>query len=523
MQKLKKELELAIRSRFPLICIISSEEERIMDNVRKLCEERNETLYLWDHADNFQYVTGRIINFSTGKDPLSALEEIDKVTEKAIFFLRDFHQCWHNQPRVIRKLRNLAQRIKYTVKTVVISMPVNRIPEELKDEVVILDVPHPDYFELLDIMKQLLKAPNTRSDVKGFTANRIIRSALGLTSNQAQRVFSKAIVSEGLLDERDIKLITDEKKEIIRESGALEYYSPRETISDVGGLDVMKKWLSMRESAFSDKAEKYGLPTPKGIALVGVPGTGKSLTAKMVASLWGLPLIRLDVGALFGEYVGTSEHNARRALQLSETVSPCIMWIDEIEKSLSTGSGDSGTSMRVLATILSWMQEKTKPVFVVATANNISLLPPELFRRGRFDEIFFLDLPTSVEREEIFRVHIKKRKRDPKKFDLGRLVAASESYVGAEIEQAIIDAMYIAFNDEASPQREFTTEDILEAIHKLVPLSRSQQESISQLRTWLTEGRAKSASFREAEQARKAFVPIEVENPSPADVSGSGN
>lgn len=267
----------------------------------------------------------------------------------------------------------------------------------------------------------------------------------------------------------------------------------------------------MREAAFSQEARDYGLPTPKGIALIGIPGTGKSLTAKMIAGLWHLPLIRLDVGALFGGLVGQSEENTRRALALAKTVSPCLLWIDEIEKGLSVGGGDGGTSMRVFGSILSWMQEKTRPVFIVATANNIAMLPPELLRRGRFDEIFFLDLPTRLERREIFEVHLRKRRRPLGNFDLERLAAASEGYVGAEIEQAVIDARYIAYSDRASPGRDFTTGDVFSALVRQVPMSQSQREAIGALRQWLAEDRAQSASFLEARQAQEQFVQIEID------------
>ena len=509
---LTQELDLCIRSRFPFICIVSHEEERIVEAARRVCESRGCQLHLWDHADFFQAVTGEGTGTPTAKDPLTALETIDKTVGEAVFLLRDFHQCWDKQPRIVRKMRNLAQRLKYTKKTVIVTTPLDCVPEELKDDVVLVDFPGPGYRDLVSILKRLLEAPNVRSALDSETAERIVRSALGLSSNQAQRVFAKAIVSNGQLDARDIELITAEKQQIIRESGALEYFTPSETLADVGGLEVLKEWLGMRERAFGKAARAYGLPEPKGIALIGVPGTGKSLTAKMISSLWRLPLIRLDIGALFGELVGMSEQNVRKALRLAETVSPCVLWIDEIEKSLSSGggAGDGGTSQRVFATLLSWMQEKSRPVFVVATANDISRLPPELLRRGRFDEIFFLDLPTRTERREIFRVHLAKRRRDPERFDVERLAAASESYVGAEIEQAIVDAMFIAFNDPDEPGREFTTEDVEAALARLVPMSHSQRENIASLRAWLTEGRAQSASFREPTQAANRFVPIEV-------------
>jgi SpoVK/Ycf46/Vps4 family AAA+-type ATPase len=433
---------------------------------------------------------------------------MEKVEGRAVFFLPDFHHCWHEEPRILRKLRNLAHALKYSHKTLVVVSPSRRLPEELEDDAAILDFPPPGVSELRKILAGLLSAPGTRVDLDGEETDRLVRSALGLSSNQAQRVFAKAIVSGGVLNKDDIALITREKRQIVRGSGALDVYDARENVSDVGGLEVLKEWLRLRETAFSQEARDYGLPEPKGIALIGIPGTGKSLTAKMIAGLWGLPLLRLDLGALYGRYVGESEENSRRALRLAETIAPCVLWIDELEKGIATGDADSGTSLRVLATLLSWMQEKKKPVFVVATANDISRLPPELLRRGRFDEVFFLDLPTRRERAEIFHVHITKRGRDPAAFDVERLAEASAGYVGAEIEQSIVDAMYRAFNDPEKPRRELTTEDVVEAVARLIPLSRSQKENITCLREWLREGRAQSASFREASEAGRTFVPV---------------
>ena len=507
---LEEEFEICLRSRFPLVCIVSHEEIRIQEQIKRVCEKRNTTLMTWDHADFFQKISGDHTSLPSAGDPLSALEAIEKMDGSVVFMLRDFHQCWNQAPRIIRKLRNLAHSLKFTKKTILVTTPTNCTPLELKDDMVQLEYSQPDYNDLVKILKNLLAIPGTKMNLEKPDADRLIRAALGLSANQAQRIFAKAIVTDGVLQEKDIDMVNNEKKQIIRESGALEFYTPKETIADVGGLEVLKEWLSMRERAFSKKARDYGLPEPKGIALIGIPGTGKSLTAKMISGLWRLPLIRMDIGALFGSLVGQSEENTRKALHLAETIAPCVLWIDEIEKGLSTGEGDGGTSMRVFGSILSWMQEKKKPVFVVATANNISKLPPELLRRGRFDELFFLDLPTATERTEIFKVHIQKRKRDPKDYDLDRIVAASEGYVGAEIEQAIIDAMYLAFNDTQKPARPFTTDDIITAINKLVPMSRSQKEVIGDLRRWLTEGRAQSASFKESTQAEKTFVPIDL-------------
>ncbi|MFH0821864.1 MAG: AAA family ATPase [Pseudomonadota bacterium] len=490
----QEELEVFLRARYTLICVVSYEEERIVDHIKDVCLRTGRKAYSWDHAEYFRIMAGEGAAPPTAKDPISALIAIENMPDDSVFVLGDFHQCWQGQPRVIRKLRLLARDFKFSRKSIVVITPVWRIPEELRDDIAVLDFPLPGAGDIDSILSILTASPGVKMNLTPQGREKLVAAALGLSTNHARRIFSKAIVSKGGLDERDIDMVNYEKKQIIRESGALEFFSSKENLSDVGGLDRMKEWLRTRERAFSSEARDYGLPAPKGIALIGIPGTGKSLTAKMIAGLWRLPLIRLDLGALFGGLVGQSEENTRRALALSETVAPCILWIDEIEKGLAVGTGDAGTSMRVFAGILSWMQEKTRPVFVVATANNISLLPPELLRRGRMDEIFFLDLPSGKERREIFEVHIRKRKRPVQGFDLDILSAASEGYVGAEIEQAIIDAMYLAFSDTASPGRDFITDDILTALARQVPISRSQRETIEGLRKWLEEGRAQSAS-----------------------------
>lgn len=377
----------------------------------------------------------------------------------------------------------------------------------MKDEAVVVEFAPPNTAELEAVLNRLTGTPGVKVNLTKLGREKLVQAALGLTASQAQRVFAKAIVSNGALDDRDIDLVTQEKKEIIRESEALEFYAVTETPDDVGGLGVLKDWLRLRERAFTQEARDYGLPSPKGIALIGIPGTGKSLTAKMISGLWRLPLLRLDVGALFGSLVGESEERARRALRLAETIAPCIVWIDEMEKALAHGGGDGGTSTRVSGTILTWLQEKTAPCFVVGTANDISSLPPETLRKERFDEIFFLDLPTLEERKEIFSVHLRRRNRLPQDFDVARLARESEGHVGAEISQAIIDAMHIGFN----ASREFTTEDIAAALKRQVRLSVSQRETIEALRNWLREGRAQSASFQEIREAEQQFVPLQLD------------
>ncbi len=510
----EEQLDVYLRARFTLILLETSEEQRALQLIKELCDRTQRRCLAWDSADGYQWLSEASgAPAPTAKDPLTALEAIERFENAApaLFILKDFHDAWGN-PQIRRKLRSVAQKLRTTRKSILITSHTTNIPEEFRDEVFIMDFPLPDADAMEVVLTNLTRSPSVKVNLTPLGREKIIQAALGLTASQAQRVFSKALVQDGTLDDRAIDLVTEEKKQIIRESQALEYYSVLESPNNVGGLGALKEWLRLRERAFTQEARDYGLPSPKGIALIGIPGTGKSLTAKMIGGLWRMPLLRLDVGALFGSLVGESEERARRALHLAETVAPCILWIDEIEKALAHGGLDAGTSTRVFANILTWMQEKTAPVFVVATANDISSIPPELLRKGRFDEIFFLDLPTPDERKEIFSVHLRKRRRLPEDYDLEKLAAHAEGYVGSEIEQAIIEAMYYGFNDNL---REFTTDDIVIALERTVPLSVAQRENVAALRSWLLEGRAQSASFSQAQEAEHQFVHIVRGDASP--------
>ncbi len=491
----EKQIDTFLRARFTLIVIVTREEERALQMIRSACDQTSRQCLTWDAADYFKWLTPLNASPPTARDPLTALDQLDKydATANIVFVLKDFHEMWNNA-QVKRKLRNLAQNFKYNKKTILVTTPVSKIPDELRNEAVILTYPLPNQSELQGVLDNLIRNPSVKVNLTGLGREKLVKAALGLTAAQAQRVFASAIVgsADSTLDDRDIDLVNQEKRQILMESEALEFYPVTETPDDVGGLGVLKGWLRTRDLAFTQKARDYGLPAPKGIALIGIPGTGKSLTAKMIGGLWRMPLIRLDVGALFGSLVGESEERTRRALHLAETIAPCVLWIDEMEKALAHGGLDSGTSTRVFGSILTWMQEKTAEVFVVATANDISSLPPELLRRGRFDEIFFLDLPNFAERCEIFGVHLRKRRRVPQDYDIPALAARSAGYVGAEIEQAVIDAMYNGFSNSG---REFSTQDILDALTRQVPLSVSQRETIEGLRAWLRDGRAQSASL----------------------------
>jgi SpoVK/Ycf46/Vps4 family AAA+-type ATPase len=351
---------------------------------------------------------------------------------------------------------------------------------------------------------------------------RLAKAALGLTLHEAENAFARAMVNDGKLNPRDVEVILEEKRQIIKKSEILEFVKTDLKIEDVGGLENLKRWLLKRNKSWLDAAARYGLPAPKGVLITGVPGCGKSLIAKAVSAMWQLPLLRLDLGKIFSGIVGSSEENMRKAIKTVEAVSPSILWIDEIEKGFSgmNHGGDSGTSNRIFGTFLTWMQEKTKPVFVIATANNIQYLPPEMLRKGRFDEIFFVDMPTKKERKEIFRLHINKRLKDPEvigNFELNdaildHLAELTEGFVGAEVEQVVISALFEAFSED----RSIRLEDFEKSIRTTVPLAVTQAEQIQRIREWANV-RAVAATAQEDRMEYKNEAE-QVGSPEPSDV-----
>ncbi|MBN1459507.1 MAG: AAA family ATPase [Armatimonadetes bacterium] len=512
------ELEVLIRARYPIIYIVTWEEERVEHVVWNIARERNKKLFVWSAStgmiqrheptqvgDEQKEATSRRPARKhideRSRDPLTALGQVDDYVEPAIFVLRDLHP-YLGDAGVARKLRDVASAIKASYKTVVLVSPTLKLPFELQKDVTVLDFDLPDVPELeklLDTRIEELKH-SSKVDIKiePQAKEKLLYAARGLTLNEAENVFAKTLVMARKLTEEEIPIILSEKEQAIRKSGMLEYYHPEEQFGDVGGLEMLKDWLKKRNSAFGERAKEFGLPAPKGALLLGVQGCGKSLCAKAVATLWQLPLLRLDVGKLFSDLVGSSERNVREAIKIAESVSPCILWVDEIEKAFagtqSSAFSDAGTSARVFGTFLTWLQEKEASVFVIATANNIQLLPPELLRKGRLDEIFFVDLPTRAERAAIFAIHIRRRNRDPNDFDLDKLAAASEGFSGAEIEQAVISALYDVFEQGTT----LSTEAVVEAVNSTVPLSTTMKEDIDALRQW-AEGRARKASREVAE------------------------
>ncbi len=497
------ELELLIRARYPILYLVTPEEGRVREIVGSVARRRNKKLFEWSVTTGLA-PAGTPIQSTKGKnpatrDPLVALDQVIESVEPALFLLLDFHPFLaRTNYAVVRRLKEIAIHLRNSYKTILLCGPVLEVPPELEKEITVVDLPLPGVAELATLLDQITEEVRENHqlsiDLDARGREELLKAALGLTLTEAENVFARILVEDGRLDGSDVCQVYAEKKQILRKTGLLEYYESREEFGQVGGLESLKEWLGKRQAAFTDEARAFGLPAPKGVLLLGVQGCGKSLCAKAVSGLWRMPLLRLDVGRMFGSLVGSSEENMRRAIRIAESVAPAILWIDEIDKALAgtagSGSTDGGTTARVFGTLLTWLSEKSSSVFVIATANDISCLPPELLRKGRFDEIFFVDLPCAEERAEIVRIHLERRERPAGGFDLPAIAAASEGFSGAEIEESIISALYDVF----SVGRDLETRDVLAAIRQTVPLSRTMGEGLARLRGW-AEGRARPASI----------------------------
>ena len=491
--KFNDELALFLKARYPIIYINTVEEDRVEYVIRKNVKTNlNRSIYSWDFVDGY---TNNPNNEGFAKrNPLQALELVERLSAEtpAVFLLKDFNR-FLTDLSISRKLRNISRILKLQPKTIIIIGSELTIPKELQDLITVIQFQLPLEEEISQELNRLVSSLNIRIDSQLF--ENLTRACQGLSLERIRRVLSKIIATYKTIDENSIAVLLSEKKQIIRQTEILEYSSVTEKIDNLGGLDNLKEWLKKRKTAFSIQASNYGLPTPRGLLLIGIQGTGKSLTAKAIANDWQLPLLKLDVGKLFGGIVGESESRLRQMINVAETISPCILWIDEIDKAFSNtdSRGDSGTSNRVLATFTSWLSEKTKPVFVISTANNIDLLPLEIIRKGRFDEIFFLDLPKKEEREEIFKIHLQEfRPNSWESFDYLVLAQSSNSFSGAEIRQSIIEGMYHAFYEN----REFITDDICLALKELIPLAHLESDQMVRLQNWASSGRIRSASSK---------------------------
>jgi SpoVK/Ycf46/Vps4 family AAA+-type ATPase len=457
-------------------------------------------------------------------DPQRILPALLEFKDPAVFILEDFHSFLDERSPVsalvVRQLRDLAAPFKAARKTAVLLSPVLKIPPELEKDLTVIDLDMPDEEELArvldDTVEQLRDKPRVEINLDGGGREAIVKSLQGLTRAEAENALAKVVVTNARLDPQDIPLLLAEKEQIIRKSGILEFYSTPERFGSIGGLENLKLWLRQRQRAFTEAARNFGLPNPKGLLLVGVPGCGKSLSAKAVSSEWQMPLLKFDIGKVFAGLVGQSEENMRRALKMAEAVAPCILWVDEIEKGLAGSrgdGGDGGTGTRVFGTLLTWMEENTKPVFTIATANDIEGLPPELLRKGRFDEIFFIDLPTLQERANILAIHLARHHRDPRDFDLAAHVGASDGFSGAELEQAVISALYGAFAEGGETRLE--DRHLARALAETVPLSTTMAARIAVLR----EGAGKKWRMASGPEAGRAAAEIDISAaPPPAPV-----
>jgi len=511
-KQLERDLTNAIKARYPLIWLKTTEERRVLEIITNVVAKRNRKAYvydivrLWTSISEWTTSTTQRQEFNKDLRGESLEEALDSVLEnrdsESIFIFPDFHVINTYQSPIVfvRRLKYMSERLRAGRASVIFISHSLELPQELRDIVHTMEVKPPGLRELIGEITRVASEVEVSDSEMDATA----RAALGLSLNQASRLFSMAIIASPKDPSKWVPIVTQGKRDIVRGSGAMEFFSPQECPTDLGGLKILKEWLERRKQAFTKEAEEYGLPFPRGVALIGIPGTGKSLAAKFIAGSWSLPLLRLDLGAVFGGLIGQSEENIRRALQMAEAIAPCVLWIDEIEKGVQTEGLDAGTSARVFASLLTWMQEKLRPVFVVATANDVEKIPPELLRKGRFDEVFFLDLPIEKERIEIFEVHLRRVRRDPEKFDIKKLVRASEKFVGAEIEQVVREALYKAFNEG---KREPTTEDILDALKRTVPLSEAKKEVIERLQLWLKNRQAISASEEEPKEVEMIGIP----------------
>ena len=485
-----EQVDLLVRARYPLLYVVTFEEARLEALLCDLARRQGKPFYGWTSSEGLRQLPPREGSEGPGRfsGPADALAFVRELRSAGLFLLRDFHPHLED-PAIVRRLRDLAGELKDTHKSVILCSPRLALPPELDKDLTVLDLPLPDAEELRGLLRSLCQElaqadPHsvslTRADADAF-----VRAAQGLTLAEAENAFAKAAVTGGTLRGEDVSLVLAEKRQVIRKSGILEFHPAETTLAEVGGLGRLKDWLRRRGKAFQPGAQEFGLEPPKGVLLLGAPGCGKSLTARVVANSWRLPLLHLDLGRVFSGLLGSSEENMRNALRVAEGVAPAVLWIDEIEKGLGGGSGrgneqDGGTAQRVFATLLTWMQERRAPVFVAATANRIDCLPPELLRRGRFDEIFFVDLPQAAVREEILRIHLSKRHRDPGKFDLRALAAASEGMSGAELEHCVLEGLFGAFD----AGRELADEDLARAIADTTPLSVTSKEEIERMRAW---------------------------------------
>lgn len=518
--KTAEQISRLIRARYPVIVIKSHEENRVADHVLEIAKAQGKDLFSWTISRGMEQVhpEQEPVDGDT-TDPVVALQHVIEAgtpTEDfpngkpTLFLFKDLHPYVigdRMDPVVVRSIRDIAGTLIKRHQTVILLSPQFEVPADCEKDIAVVDFPLPGHDELASQVDDFIDnlPSGIPSELNGGRA-KVIRALQGLTAVEADAVLGQAVIALRHLDTDAIPFILEQKAEIIRKSGALEYYPEQATMQDIGGLDLLKSWCRESELGFSDEAQRFGVEPDKGVLIVGVPGCGKSLTAKAVAG-GSRPLLRLDVGALFGSLVGQSEAQARNALKVAEAVAPCVMWIDEIEKALGSGGGelDGGTSKRVLGTILTWLEETTAPVFVIATANDIGSLRPELIRR--FSETFFVDLPQAGERVEILTIHLHKRDRNEQSFDLAAVSKATNDFTGSELEKVVLSALRSAF---ARGEKEIVTQDLVDAANRMVPLSITMAQGITEMRDWSKRARPASSKQESGASVGGKHIALEI-------------
>lgn len=503
-----RELNDLAQARANVIQIVSYEWERVRGLIIALGRELRLPAWAWNRSQGLLSLREEETGPESGDrepDPMRLLEEPAAWLGKSggVLLLEDIHPYLSPQNHeIIRWVRQWSQRRDEPRGVLILGTPLVGLPMELRKEVPTIELPLPGSDDLRVVCERVAEQQGVKLDAN---TDPLVDAARGLTVMEATLAFGLAANKQRRLGASAVPLIVREKERVIKQSEVLEFYPADARMADVGGLDQLKQWLDRRGQAFGAGARNFGLEPPKGVLLLGIQGCGKSLTAKAVAATWQFPLLRLDVGKVFGSLVGQSEGNLRAALQVAQALAPCVLWVDEIEKGLagmgSSDRTDGGTTARVVGTLLTWLQEKRAPVFVVATANRIELLPPELLRKGRFDEIFFVDLPGEEARKEILRIHLKKKEREPSQFDLDRLARESVGYSGAELEEAVREGLFEAF----AAGKQLRTDHVADALRATYPLSKTMRDQIEQLRRWAqVRARQASSSKPEALPAEKA-------------------
>lgn len=488
----KDEINLFVRAGYPILNLVSWEEERVQSSLKSIgvnIHGDNCKFNVWSCTDGDANGSG----YDGEASVLQALSRIDEDTGPGLYIFKDV-TYYIKQPRVIRKLKDLYQSLRKTSKTLFLLSNSMSLPNELEKEVTVIDIDLPDRQETEKIFDFVIKSTTSEAVSEGLSPKMreaCINGLLGLGALEMELALRRVLVGKDNIDEDTIDALLEEKAQLVRKTGTLDFVRSRVDIDDVGGLENLKEWLYTRRMAFSKEAQEFGLDTPKGVLLMGISGCGKSLCAKAIATAWGLPLLRLDLNQVYSETFGSPEESFRRAIKTVEAAAPCVLWIDEMEAGITRSgekSGDSPTS-RIFGYFLTWMQEKNHPVFITATANQIDLLPPEVLRKGRFDEIFFVTLPNRKERREIFRIHLESRGKDPSQFDLDSLAKNSEGYSGAEIEQAVVSALFESFSNE----KELNDRELIIAASSIVPLSTTMREEISSLERWASNRAVKAS------------------------------